>query len=143
MAKPDPALLDPARYPFRTEIAARFGDLDTNQHFNNVALMGMLEEARVRFHRATGYYDLHRDFSSMMVSMTVEFLGQGYYPDPLEVHLATDQIGRSSHSVNQLAMQNGRVVCHARSTIVCVANDRPVAMPQGYLDQVRDWMMKP
>ena len=142
MARPDPALLDPARYPFRTEIASRFGDLDTNNHFNNVALMGMLEESRVRFHRASGYYDLHGDFTSMMVSMTVEFLGQGYYPDPLDVRLATDRVGKSSHTVNQLAMQDGRLVCFAQSTIVCVRDGRPAPMPEAYLAQIESWKLK-
>ena len=36
MAKPDPALLNPARYPFTTTIEPRFGDLDVNLHVNKV-----------------------------------------------------------------------------------------------------------
>lgn len=142
MAKPDPALLDSARYPFHTRIAARFGDLDSNQHFNNVALMSMLEEARVRFHRASGYFEHQRAVASMMVSMAVEFLGQGYYPDPLDVHLGVERVGTSSHAIAQLAMQGGRVICHATSTIVFVADDRPVPIGQDYRDAMRAWMMK-
>jgi len=56
MPKPDPAMLDPARYPFRCAIETCFGDLDTNLHINNVSLSGLLEEGRVRFHRASGFH---------------------------------------------------------------------------------------
>lgn len=142
MAKPDPALLDPARYPFRTEIVPRFGDLDPNNHINNVALMGILEESRVRFHRASGYFTQHTDSSSMIVSMTIEFLGQGFYPDPLEIYLATDRIGRSSHTINQLAFQSGRIVCFAQSTIVSVRDGRPAPIPADNLAQVEAWKLK-
>ena len=141
MARPDAALLDPARYPYRTVIEPRYGDLDTNMHFNNVALLGMLEEARVRFHRITGYYDLHEEFSSMMANMSIDYLGQGFYPHGLEVHVAAAQMGRTSHTVNQLAMQDGRVVAFARSVIVSVREGRPVPLPQAYHDRIGPWMM--
>ena len=53
MAKPDPALLDPARYPFRCSIETRYRDLDSNLHINNGVMASLLEEGRVRFHRAS------------------------------------------------------------------------------------------
>ena len=46
MAKPDPALLDPARYPFHCTLETRYCDLDSNLHINNGVMASLLEEAR-------------------------------------------------------------------------------------------------
>ena len=42
MAKPDPALLDPTRYPHSVEIPTRYADCDPNNHINNVALAAII-----------------------------------------------------------------------------------------------------
>jgi acyl-CoA thioester hydrolase len=76
VAKPDPSLLEPGRYPFHCRIEPRFGDLDPNMHLNNVALAGILEEARVRFHRASGYHTASEKMVSMVASFATDYLGQ-------------------------------------------------------------------
>jgi acyl-CoA thioester hydrolase len=142
MPRPDPALLDPARYPFRCEIETRFGDIDVNQHINNVALVGLLEEARVRFHRMSGYHAEMKGLTSMVASIAVEFLGQSYFPDPLEMHIAPSKIGNTSYTLDQLVTQNGRAVAHARVVLVCMDKDGPVPLPAGFRDNVGPWMLK-
>jgi len=54
MARPDPALFDPARYPFGNSVTTRFADLDPNGHINNVAMAAVFEDARLRFLTAVG-----------------------------------------------------------------------------------------
>jgi acyl-CoA thioester hydrolase len=142
MPRPDPALLDPARYPFHCEIETRFGDIDVNQHINNVALVGLLEEGRVRFHRISGYHSAIAGVTSMVASIAVEFLGQSYFPDPLAMHVAPSLIGRSSHTLDQLVTQNGRVVAYARAVLVCTGEGGPVPLPDSFRESVRPWMLK-
>lgn len=142
MAKPDPALLDPARYPFSCRIEPRFGDLDTNMHINNVGLMGMMEEARVRFHRACGYNELHDDIASMVASFAVEFLGQAYYPEALEIHVGMARMGRSSHEVHQIVIQKGGPVAFARTIIVTTRGGRPQEIPAAFRDRIGPWMLR-
>lgn len=142
MAKPDPALLDSARYPFTCRIEPRFGDLDTNMHINNVALVGILEEARVRFHRASGYHRAQDDIASMVASFAVEFLGQSFYPDALDISVASEGVGRTSHVVSQLATQNGQLVAFARSVIVSTRDGRPVELPESFRHSVQSWMLR-
>ena len=141
MAKPDPTQLDPARYPFHCTIATRYGDMDSNQHVNNVALAGMLEDARVRFHHASGFHASMVGMGAMMGSLAIEFLGQAYYPEPLEFHEGATSLGRTSFQFQQLAMQGGRVVAFARSVMICVADGRPVPLPDAFVDSVRKWMV--
>lgn len=143
MAKPDPAQLAPERYPFHTTIASRYGDMDSNQHINNVALAGMLETARVRFHHASGFHDSLVGMGAMMGSLAIEFLGQAYYPEPLAFHEGVTGLGRTSFQFQQLAIQGGRVIAFARSVMICVADDRPVALPQAFLESIQAWMVKP
>lgn len=131
MPKPDPALLDPARYPFTCVIEPRFGDLDFNRHINNVALCGLLEEARVRFHTVCGHDD-REGLAPMAVSFSVEYLGQGSHPEPLQIHVAASKVGRTSLTVSELATQDGRVVAYAQAVLVYVKDGRPVELAEKF-----------
>lgn len=145
MPKPDPALLDPARYPFTGEIATRFSDLDTNLHINNVALAGICEDSRVRFHKACGYHAaLHASgpgTTAMVVSFAIEYLGQAFHPAPIHTHVAAETIGGSSYVIAQLLRQDGRTVAFARSTMVVVQGGRAIAIPDQFRTSVQPWML--
>lgn len=143
MAKPDPALLDPARYPFHCTLATRFGDLDTNRHLNNVAVVGILEDARVRFHDASGFHDAMVEMTMMVASFAVEYLGQAYYPQPLDVSVAVARIGRTSYVLQQLVKQEDRIVSFAQSVMVCVADSQPVLLPAAFRGGFAGWMLRP
>jgi acyl-CoA thioester hydrolase len=143
MAKPDPALLDPARYPFSSAIEPRFGDLDLNLHINNVAMAGFLEDGRVRFHRKCGYRDGLAGLSSMIASVAIEYLREALYPDPLTAYCAVEDIGRSSHHLVQLVMQGDHPVAFARSVLVTVGSDGPAPLPAPFADQAQDWRLRP
>ena len=142
MPKPDPALLDPARYPFSCRIEPRFGDLDTNLHINNVALTGMLEDARVRFHARSGYHAAMVELVSMVASFKVEYLDQSYYPQPLEFHVGASRLGRTSYVLNQLVRQEERTVAYSEAVMVCVGKEGPVPLPEAFRTSVADWMMR-
>lgn len=144
MAKPDPALLDPARYPFACEIATRFGDLDTNLHINNVALAGICEDARVRFHKASGYHTAldGTGTGAMVASFAIEYLGQGFHPDPLTIHVAAERIGGASYSLIQLVRQGDRTVAFTRATMVVVSDGRPAPIPELFRSSVAPWMLQ-
>ncbi|MFC0206209.1 acyl-CoA thioesterase [Novosphingobium soli] len=143
MPKPEPALLDPQRYPFSCSIEPRFGDLDVNLHINNVALAGLLEDGRVRFHRASGYREGLVGLSSMIVSVAIEYLGEGHYPDPLTLHCAVEDAGRTSHRLVQLVTQQERIVAFARSTMVTVDTQGPAPLPATFLERVAQWRLRP
>lgn len=121
MAKPDPTLLEPGRYPFSCEIAARFADLDLNQHINNVAVAGLFEEGRVRFNAAWGLAHLLDGVGAMIANVAIDYLAQAYYPQPLRGFAAVERIGGSSWTMVQLLLQEERVVAFSRAVLVCVS----------------------
>lgn len=143
MARPDPALLNPARYPFHCTIEPRFGDLDVNMHINNVAIAGLLEDGRVRFHRASDYHLALQGLTSMMASIAIEYLGQGHYPEPLDVHAAIAELGRTSHQLVQILSQGGKPVAFARSVVVTIGSEGPAPFPASFAEAARQWMLRP
>lgn len=143
MAKPDPALLDPARYPFTCTIEPRFGDLDVNMHVNNVAMAGMLEDARVRFHRSNGYRDLLTGRSSMVASTAIEYLAEASYPETLTFACALEQVGRTSHRIVQVVTQGGTPLVFARTVIVTVGPEGPAPLPESFAAAALRWMLRP
>ena len=139
MARPDPALLDPARYPFTHTVTTRFADVDPNQHLNNVALSAMMEDARVRFNQAVGLSVKMGERRAMVASVGMEYLAQGHFPQPVEAHCGIEQVGRSSWSIAQLLTQQGHVVAFARSVIVAIADDVPAPIADGDRELLNAW----
>ncbi|TCU59348.1 acyl-CoA thioester hydrolase [Novosphingobium sp. PhB57] len=142
MAKPDPALLDAARYPFSCQIEPRFGDLDVNMHINNVAMAGILEDARVRFFRTAGGLEHLAGLSTMVASIAIDYLGETHYPEAVTVHGAVERMGRTSQTVLQVVMQEGKPVVFARTVIVMVGPSGPAPLTEAYLESARQWMFR-
>lgn len=143
MAKPDPALLNPARYPYQLDIPTRFGDLDMNQHINNVAMAGLFEDARVRFLYGTGAMGTSSPVQPMAASFGIEYLQQAYYPAPLSFHVGVLHMGRTSYTLIHLAMQDERAVALAQSVVVSTCEGRPCPLPPEVEAETRKWMLRP
>lgn len=141
MARPDPALLDPANYPWHCLIETRYGDLDMNQHVNNVALAELLEDARVRFLAASRLDAATAEMDGMVAHFAIDYLAQSHYPEPLEIHVGATNLGRTSYHQVQLVRQGGRNVAFARSVLVCVNDQGAVPMPPAFLDAVQQWLV--
>ena len=142
MPRPDPTLLDPARYPFTHTVTTRFADVDPNQHLNNVALAAMMEDARVRFNQAIGLNVKMGERRAMVASVGMEYLAQGHFPQPVDAHCGIEQVGRTSWSIAQLLTQQERPVAFARSVIVAIAEDRPAPVPDDYRELLNAWSLK-
>lgn len=138
MPKPDPALLDPARYPVFMTVESRYADLDTNGHINNVAMVTYLEHARVRVQMEGGVAVSAPGLGTMVASLAVEFIGQSHYPAPLTVHTALEDIGRTSVRYVQVVTQDGRSVAFARTVMVLVGQEGPVPLPEGFRRYAED-----
>jgi len=128
MAKPDPSLLDPARYRHQIAITPRYGDLDTNQHINNIAISAMFEDARLRF-----LVDVAGTSPAgaaiMVVHLSIDYLAQTHYPDPIVFHGAVARVGRSSVETLQLAVQGNTPVAVAQTVFVITDGQRPLPVP--------------
>ncbi len=141
MPKPDPALLDPSRYPFSCELQTRYTDVDTNLHVNNVAIVEIMQEARVRFHRACKYEESITGLTAMTVSFAVDYLGEAQYYVPLMNHVGGLAMGCTSHTLGQLITQEGNVVAFAQTIIVTIDNGKPAENGPAFREAMKDWMI--
>lgn len=126
MAKPDPALLDWTRYPCTHQVTTRYGDLDPNGHINHIAMAAAFEDSRARMYGALGRPATQ---ALLIVSVTIEYLAEAFYPNPLDLFSGVSGIGRTSWTVAQLARQEGRVVACCTSVMLTLAEGRPVLPP--------------
>ena len=142
MAKPDSQLLNAARYPFVHEISTRFADMDPNNHLNNVALAAMFEDGRVRFNHGSGFREGMVGHRAMVASTEIAYLAEGHFPVPITVHCGVEALGRSSWTVVQILIQQGKLVAFARSTLVCIRDDRPAPLPDAFRATLEQWILR-
>ena len=141
MAKPDPALLDPARYTFAHEVTTRFADLAPNDHINNVAMAAVLEDGRVRFNVGVGMQRTDT-FRPMVASVAIEYLAQAHFPQSMTCHVAACDIGRSSWQMQQLLMQEGRPVATCRTVVVSTDGHKAAPIPEHFRALLQPWLLK-
>ncbi|WP_431840240.1 acyl-CoA thioesterase [Gordonia hongkongensis] len=138
---PDPDALDPEAtaagfpgpdYVLDIPVALRWGDMDINNHINNVQISRIFEESRVR-----SFYewmpDRPRKFSFLVARQDIEFSAPVHYSlDPVHVRTCIGRVGRSSFVMAlRLFDQSGTLCATAETTMVVVDPDtgRPTPIP--------------
>lgn len=142
MPKPDTALLARPRYPFTHTISTRYADIDPNQHINNVALAAMFEDARVRFNQGAGFAAAMIGHRAMVASLGIEYLAEGYFPAPVEAFVAVEALGRTSWTMVQVLAQSEVLIGFARSTLVCIRENRPAPLPEEMRASLSNWLLR-
>ena len=130
MARPAPERLLLAHYPWSRRIEPRFGDMDVQQHLNNVALAGFYEDARFRFSDACGFRaTVEPGFGLLVAEVCIRYLREGRYPEPLEIGCGVARVGTTSFTFAQALFQEGRCIGTADVTLVHVHRREGGARP--------------
>lgn len=119
-------------------VPMRWGDLDAYNHVNNVQMMRILEEARVRALWAPEVGEAAptavlvatagSDTITMIAGHIVEYVAAvEYHQDPLDVQLWISAVGGASADISYEVYSKGTLVVRAESTMVFVdsATQRP------------------
>ncbi|MEO7350181.1 MAG: thioesterase family protein [Terrimesophilobacter sp.] len=112
-------------------IPLRWGDLDAYNHVNNVQMMRILEEARVRAFWAPEVGEaaptavLEATAGSETITMiaghVVEYVAAvEYHREPLDVQLWISSVGGASADISYEVFSQGKLVVKAESTMVFV-----------------------
>lgn len=141
--RPEQFELDPSNYPFSVEIGTRFGDLDVQNHINNVRVNQLLEEGRMRFGlymRSTGEKAddrMERRAARLVtVATQVNYLAEVSYPAPVTICSGVISIGTSSYAIASLMLQDGKPVAHCRATYVRSDEGKPAPLPDYIITEV-------
>ena len=132
MAKPEGWRLDPAAYPFSTDIATRWADLDLLGHINNVSMAGLFEEGRGKFNRTL---DLHRENSGirwLIAGVDLAYLAEAHHPAPVTMASGIGAIGTKSWSIFTAAFQDGKCVATCETTLVYTDASGPAAFSDAH-----------
>ena len=143
--KPERNELDPKNYPYSVELATRYGDTDTLRHVNNVAIARLFEESRIKFgmhSRGKRFDEMPQLGSLVTVSVLINYLGEVFYPDPVVLTVGVDAIGKSSHTLVSLMLQNGRPVAHSRTTLVQFSDNRSAPIPPEVREMLEKFRLK-
>ncbi len=119
-------------------IPLRWGDLDAYNHVNNVAVMRILEEARVRALWIPEHGDAlptavldataGSDTNTLIAGHVVEYLAAiEYHREPLDVQMWISAVGGASADISYEVFSEDSLVVRAESTMVFfdVASQRP------------------
>jgi acyl-CoA thioester hydrolase len=124
-----------ASYRFWTREKVRFGDVDRNDHVNNVVLAGYCEDARVEFREAVlDGSSTSPDFTWFVVQFAITYHAPLDYPGEAEIGTRPVEVGRTSFTVGHGIFSGERCVATATSKIVCIdrATQRPRELSPHY-----------
>lgn len=118
MAKPEAWRLALDIHPFVMTIDSRFQDLDTMGHINNVAMAGLFETARVRFHHHLGRHPHEQGLRWLVAAVELNYLQEAHFPEPLTIGCAIGSIGNTSWQLYSAAFQGGECVATCDTVMV-------------------------
>jgi acyl-CoA thioester hydrolase len=123
MAKPDSWRLDPASYPVSIALQTRFQDMDINGHINNVAFAVLFESGRVLLNTQMGLARGRVEGENTLVAaVSIAYLREGNYPDPVIVFQGIGPIGTSSFTIQQAMFQNDQCIATCDAIVASRAN---------------------
>lgn len=95
--KPLPFRTRRSAYPHFHRVVARYSDMDTEGHLNNVALASFYQDGRVAFLR--GLIGNDASFRFVIASISINYLAEAHYPGEYDVGLGVSRFGTKSFDI--------------------------------------------
>jgi acyl-CoA thioester hydrolase len=114
----------PSQFVFSTTIVVRITDINYGGHLGNDAILSLLHEARMQFLQHFGYTEM--DFagaSLIMTDVAIEFKGEAFYGEQLEIFVAACDISKIGfdvvYKVEKTISEKKITVATAKTGMVC------------------------
>jgi acyl-CoA thioester hydrolase len=111
----------PEAFPFFTEVPILASDINFANHLGNDRLMGLLQEARIRFFSWLGYKESDVEGSSMILAdAALQYLSEGFHGDVIHIEVAIGDFGRCNMDIYYRATNTttGKLLCKAKTGLV-------------------------
>ena len=109
-------------FPVVIELPIQWGDQDAFGHVNNTVPIRWFESARIAYMGRVGLSDLfaQRKVGPILASITANYRSQVHFPDSVLVGARVTRIGRSSLTMDHVAVSLGhqKVAVEGTSTLV-------------------------
>jgi len=129
--RPDALRLKPESYRFHLQMPTRFGDLDIRGHINNVSIVQYCEDVRVAFQMEVVGREIYVADSPLRVvvaQMTLHFVSEGVFPDPVDAGVGIARIGNTSYVLAVGLFQHGNCIATQDTSMVYVGANGPTAL---------------
>ena len=123
-------------YPVVDAIQARYGDMDSNAHLNNLALESLHENARATMNQSLfpDIYDATTRRLRLVTSQNaVHFLAEAHWPATIQTGAGVGRIGRTSFVASTGLFVDGTCVGVCDTVLVLLGDDGPVPIPDDRL----------
>ncbi len=116
-------------------LSPRFGETDVLGHINNTVLPVWFEEARTPIFRLFTPDLNPQDWKLIIAKIDVEYLGELFYGQDVEVRTTIHKLGNSSMTILHEAWQNGQMA--AKGHCVMVHFDHQLKKSAAIPDDIR------
>jgi len=117
-------------------LTPRFSDTDALQHISNIAIIDWMEASRREmFHIFTPDLD-PKKWRLILARISTDFLEQLYFQHDVEVQTIVKKIGKSSFTLEQTVLQQGKKCAISESIFVQFNHEEQKSMP--ITGEVRD-----
>lgn len=130
--RPHPARLVVDTYPIHHPLEARYADMDSNGHLNNLALEAMHENTRATLNRRAfpGVYDNPtRPHRLVVANHVVHFLRESHWPATIRTAGGVGRVGRTSYVVATALFLGDECVSLCDTVLVVLADNGPAPIP--------------
>lgn len=127
--RPEPFRLERSVYPYFRRVIARFSDMDSEGHLNNVALASFYEDGRVSFLRGLTGEERRQDFRFVIANLDISYLAEAHYPGDYDVGLGVTTLGNTSFGLGGALFAGERCVGVCDTTQVVVGEGAPMPLP--------------
>lgn len=122
-----------AEYPVTIALPVQWGDQDSFGHVNNTVYFRWFESARIAYCMRLGLSGKAEAIGPILASITCNFRRQLTFPDTVHIGARVSRIGRTSLTMEHLAIseRTGSVVADGPSVLVIFDYDagKPHAVP--------------
>jgi acyl-CoA thioester hydrolase len=127
----------PKSFAFSTDLEIRITDVNYGQHLGNDALLGLLQEARLRFLKTNGFSEVDAGGAGMiMADAAVMYRAQAFHGDVLRIEVAAADPERCGCDLLYRVTRpgDGKEIARAKTGIVFFdyAAKKVVAMPEKF-----------
>jgi acyl-CoA thioester hydrolase len=129
-------------FPFYTEIATRFRDLDAFGHVNNAVYFTYMETARFRFLQQFLTIDEPADASVILGEAQCRFLSPVLFDETLRVGVAVSRFGNKSFDIlYHFFAEDGMLVAAGLTAMVMYnyATQETLAIPDDFRQRILDF----